>query len=148
MAKKNAVKAISAAVSATVAPAVTAPLTAAQVAANATAAPVAPRYVARAAFSPQQVLATVAANPKRASAASRIAYDFYKVGSTLEQCAAANAAAGHTGAALLGNANFAWDLAHGFITLKPLGVPPTAAPAPAAAPVAKPPKAKKVKTPA
>jgi hypothetical protein len=141
MAKKNAVKAVS---PATAAPKATAALTPEQVAANATAAPVAPRYLARAAFSPQQVLATVAANPKRASAASRIAYDFYKVGSTLEQCAADNAAAGHTGAALLQNANFAWDLAHGFITLQPLGVPPTAAPAKAE----KPAKAKKVKTPA
>jgi hypothetical protein len=142
MAKSQKSK-VSAAVAATVAPAASA-LTPAQVAANATAAPVAPRYVARSAFSPLQVLATVAANPKRAKAASRIAYDFYVVGQTLQQCAEKCAAAGNTGAALLQNANFAWDLAHGFITLHPLGHAPTAAPAAAE----KPKRAKKVKTPA
>ena len=105
----------------------TAALTPAQVAANAVAPAKAARYVTRANFNLNQTVATVVANPKRANCAAFTAFGFYKVGSTLAECMAESAKAGHKGKFALLTANVAWDLAHGFITLNPVAVAPAPA---------------------
>lgn len=103
-------------------PTPTTALTPEQVTANLAAPERAPKYAPRATFNLSQPLTRVAPNPKRGASATRYAH--YAVGRTLAECKALG----------LTTADFAWDLAHGYIALGDLPKPPTATtqPAPAA----------------
>jgi hypothetical protein len=128
-----------------VAPSATTPLTPEQTAATVLAPAKAPKKVPRDSFSLDQTVATMVACPRRKGTDAERGWAHYAVGKTLAQCAADSISAGGTGCAVLDVGYFRWDLAHGYITLNPRAVAPTAE-TPAETPKAETPaKAKKAK---